>query len=125
MNTLLVVTAAIEAGAGLALSLMPSLAASLLLGSPLAAPSATVVGRLAGAALFTLGLACWQGRGEGVSRAAKTLVGAMMFYNAAAVVLLGYAKIGLALAGALLWPAILLHAAMAVWCLACIRNRWT
>ena len=123
MNNLLIATAAIEVGAGVALLLMTSVSASLLLGSPLASPSAMVVGRLAGVALLTLGIACWLGRGEGESHAANALVGAMMFYNAAAAVLLSYARIGLALAGVLLWPAILLHAAMTIWCFANLRDR--
>ncbi len=58
MKTLFTVTAAIEVGAGLALFGWPSVMAVLMLGSALDAPAALTVGRLAGAALLTLGLAC-------------------------------------------------------------------
>ena len=59
MKRLLIVTAVIELGAGLALVGLPSAAVALLLGSPLDAPAAVTLGRLAGAALFALGVACW------------------------------------------------------------------
>jgi hypothetical protein len=123
MKTLLIVSAAIEIAAGLALLLMPSLAAMLLLGSSLGTPTALVVGRLVGVALLALGVGCWLGCRDGESRVANPLVGAMFLYNAGAVALLTYARFGLALFGALLWPAILLHAAMTVWCATGFRNK--
>jgi hypothetical protein len=125
MKALLIVTAVIEVGAGLALLLLPSEAALLLFGSPLGTPSAVVVGRLAGVALLTLGVACWLGRSEGKSRTGNALVGAMLLYNAAAVALISYARIGLGIFAVLLWPAVLLHAVMAVWSVACLRSKRT
>jgi hypothetical protein len=122
MKTLLIVTAAIEVSAGLTLSLMPSLAASLLLGFPLGTPTASVIARLAGVALLALGVGCWLGHLDGGGRAAKALVGAMLFYNAGTVALLTYARFVLALFADLLWPAILLHAAMCIWCVTSLRN---
>jgi hypothetical protein len=59
LKTLLIVKAAVEGLACLALALFPSLLASLLLGSPLDTPVGTVIARMAGAALLTLGIACW------------------------------------------------------------------
>jgi len=123
MNPLLIVTALIEVAAGLALLLLPSQTAWLLFGSPLGTPAALVVGRLAGVALLTLGVACWLGRSEEESRTGNALVGAMLLYNAAAVALIFYARIGLGLFTRLLWPAALLHAVMATWCVACLRSR--
>jgi hypothetical protein len=85
MKPLLVVTAVIELGAGLALLGFPSAAVALLLGSSLAMPAAVTLRRLAGAALLALGLACWLARRDVQSRAARRLVAAMLLYNFAAV----------------------------------------
>jgi hypothetical protein len=122
MKALFVVTAVIEAGTGLALVGWPSLTVTLLLGGSLDTPAALTVGRVAGAALLSLGIACWLARNDGQSRAATGLIAAMLLYNTAAVSVLAYAGIGLGLSGIGLWPAVLLHAALAVWCLACLRT---
>jgi hypothetical protein len=121
MKNLQTVTALIEAGAGLALGCFPSAAVALLLGSPLDSPAAVILGRVAGAALLALGVACWLARGDAQSRAARGLVAAMVVYNFAAVALFVFAGIGLGLYGVALWPAVVLHAAMGVWCIACLR----
>ena len=125
MKALPIVTAVIEVGAGLALLGFPSAVAVLLLGTPLETSAALTVARVAGAGSLALGVACWLARGDMQSRAAIGLVVAMLLYNAAAVAVLAYAGIGLGLYGALLWPAIFLHAAMAVWCAACLLRRPT
>jgi hypothetical protein len=59
MKRLLTLTAIIEAGTGLALIAMPSIVVRLLLGSPLQTYDAVTLGRVAGAALLALGVACW------------------------------------------------------------------
>ena len=56
---LFVVTAVVEAGTGLALVLRPSVPVALLLGSPLSMTAEVTLGRIAGAAVLSLGLACW------------------------------------------------------------------
>ncbi len=120
MKTLHTVTALIEAGAGLALGCFPSAVVALLLGSPLDTPAAVTLGRLAGAALLTLGIACWLAHRDAESRAARGLIAAMVVYNSAAVALFAFAGIGLGLHGVALWPAALLHAGMTVWCIMCL-----
>ena len=122
MKNLLTVTAGIEAATGLALLGLPSLVVSLLLGGSLDTPAALVVARVTGAALLSLGVACWLARNDEKSRAAVGVVTAMLMYNVAAVAVLAYAGIGLGLSGIGLWPAVLLHAALAVWCIACLRT---
>jgi len=123
MKTLLIVTAVIEVATGLALLLTPSLPVSLLFGSSLDTSTALTVGRVAGAALLALGVACWLARHDGQSRAATGLVAAMVLYNTAAVAILASAGVGSGLVGVGLWPAVVLHAALAVWCIACLRSK--
>jgi hypothetical protein len=120
MKILLTATALIEVGAGVALECCPSFTMALLLGSGLDSPAAVILGRLTGAALLALGVACWLARGDTQSRAAKGLVAAMVVYNFAAVTLFTFAALGLGLHGVALWPAAVLHAGMTVWCIMCL-----
>ena len=116
MKLLLIIAAVVEAGAGLTLLLMPIAGTSALLGTPLDTPPGLVAARIAGAALVALAIACWQARnGEGGSPATG-VVEAMLFYNFAAAVVLVYAGIRLNLRSALLWPAIVLHLGLGIWC---------
>lgn len=112
-------TAIIEVGAGLALVTLPSVVTTMLLGATLDPPVALVVARVAGVVLVSLGLACWLARKEEHGRAASGLIAAMLLYNVATVVVL----VGSGLYGIGLWPVVLLHAALAVWCGACLRSR--
>jgi hypothetical protein len=121
MKTLLTVTAVLEAATGLALVARPSAPVALLLGSSLDTPAALTIGQVAGAALLSLGVACWLARNDGSSRAGSGVVAAMLLYNAAVVVVLARAGIAPGLSGIGLWPAVVLHLAMAAWCVACLR----
>jgi hypothetical protein len=114
-------TAVIEAGAGVALLSFPSDAAKLLLGSPLSAPDALTVARIGGMALLTLGAAFWLARGDARSRASKGLIAAMVLYNFGAAFILAVVGIGSRRVGKALWPAVVLHIAMAAWCIVSVR----
>ena len=122
MNRVLKLTAVIEVATGLGLMAVPSVLVRLLLGSPLDTSAAAMLGRVAGAALLALGVACWLARDDTQSRATRGLVVAMMIYNIAATAFLAFAGIGLGLHGVVLWPAVVLHAMMSVWCGACLRR---
>ena len=122
MRHLLTVTALAEAATGLALLVLPSLAGSILLGAPLDSPVGLVMARVGGAALFCIGMACWLARADPNSRAARGLLTALLLYNVAVAAVLVYAGTGLSLSGIGLWPAVAFHAAMTVWCIACLRT---
>ena len=121
-RTLLIVTALVETPIGLMLLVSPALVVAFLLGSSLDAPAALVVARIAGAALLSLGCACWLARNDGPNRAVPGLVAAMLLYNSVAGAVLANAGAGARLVGVLTWPAVALHAALAVWCIACLRS---
>ena len=123
VKTLLTITAAVEAATGVALAVAPGSVVLLLLGSPLESPAGQVISRVLAAALFSLGAACWLARDEAQSRTAAGLIAAMLLYNIAVVSLLVYARVGLGMSGIGFLPAVILHAALSVWCVACSRTR--
>ena len=116
MKLLLIIAAVIEAVAGLALLLIPTLAVSALLGAPLDTATGLIAARIAGAALAALAIACWQARNGERGSPATGVLEAMSFYNFAAGMVLVYAGIRLDLRSALLWSAIVLHFCLGVWC---------
>jgi len=122
MKRLLKLTAIIEAATGLGLMAVPAVVVRLLLASPLGTSAAVTLGRVAGAALLALGVACWLARDDTQSRAARGLVVAMLMYNLIATAVLAFAGVGLGLHGVALWPAVVLHAVMAIWCIVCLRR---
>jgi hypothetical protein len=122
MKTPHTVTAVIERGAGLALLSYPSATAVLLVGAPLVGSASLTVARVGGAGLFALGLACWLARSDTLSPTARGLVAAILLYDVLAAALLAFARIGLGLHGLALWPAVVVHAVMAVWCIAWLRR---
>jgi hypothetical protein len=113
-----VVTAVLEVGAGLALLIAPALAITLVFGSS-GTQAGVALGRLAGAALLSLGAACWSARHDGESAASRALVNGMLIYNAAVVALVLTGSLGPV--GPLLWGVALLHGGMALWCLWLLR----
>jgi len=75
VKALYTLTAVTEVVTGSALIWRPSAIMALLLGAPLNTPAAVALGRVAGVALFALGVACQLARPDAQSRAARGLVG--------------------------------------------------
>ena len=99
MKSVLLLAAVGEAATGVALLVVPSLVARLLLGEELAGV-AVAVARVAGIALIALAVACWPG---------KALMG-MFTYSAAVTLYLAYVGLVGVFIGILLWPAVVVHA---------------
>ena len=112
-----VVTAVMEVGAGLVLLVAPALVIRLLFGSS-EIQTGVAMGRLAGAALVSLGAACWWARHEG-SAASRGLMGGLLIYNAAVVALVLSATFGSL--GPPLWAVVFVHGVMAAWCVWSLR----
>ena len=123
MKALLTTLAVIEFGAGLGMLAIPSFVGEILLGSPFGTAIEPVIARVAGIALLALAVACWLLRNEGWSRATRGMVGAMLLYNGGGTGVLLYAGPGLGLYGTGFWPAVLVHAVMAVWCLVSLLSK--
>jgi hypothetical protein len=114
LKNLLTLTAIFEGITGIALIIVPGFVVSLLLGTVLNEPAGIFVSRLAGVALMTFGIICWLHRNN--LPGALGTVKALTFYNIAAAVLLLVAFIN-GCSGVALWPALLLHVGLAIWCL--------
>jgi hypothetical protein len=99
MKDWLVLAAVLEVATGAALLIVPSLVGQLLFGAELTGMAMTIA-RVAGIALFALGVACWPGTPR---------VG-MVTYGAAVTLYLSYVGVAGDSAGVLLWPAVILHA---------------
>jgi hypothetical protein len=112
----LALAAIIEAGTGLVLIADPERVVHLLLGVTVSG-AGTLLGRCFGIALLALGLACWPS-GRCAEREAPAFR-AMLSYNALIALYLGYLGSAGGLGGPLLWPAVALHAGVA------LRLLWT
>ena len=90
-------------------------------GQALISVPALLAGRIAGAAVVSLAMACWcaANAGGGVTGG---VVRAMLLYNSLMLALLLYARMGLGLLGIALWPAIIVHVLMAVWCVLGLKS---
>jgi len=116
MKLLLMIMAVLEGVVGLGLLLIPVLVVSALLNTPLDTPGGLIAARLAGAAIIGLAISCWQARDAERNGAALGIVSAMLFYNIAAAALLVYGGVRLGLQSIFIWPTIVLHSALALWC---------
>ena len=110
---LLVVSALMEIGAGLILLAAPAMAIDLVFDFP-GMDAGVVIGRVAGAALLSIGAACWLARHDGGSTTGRALVSGLLTYNVAIVALVVSSSLGSP--GPILWAIAALHGAMAIWC---------
>jgi hypothetical protein len=117
----LLVTALLETALGLCLLVVPVIPLAILLGLEPAATDTLFVGRVAGAALLAIGVASWIGRAD-TGSAQLGLLSGILVYNAAVTVLLVFAGTLLKMVGVLLWPTVVLHAVLVIWCVNCLRS---
>jgi hypothetical protein len=111
LTKILTFAAVVEIGTGLVLMIDPAIVIKLLLGIE-DSNVGMLLGRFFGVALLSLGVACWPGRHEPTTGLQSFR--AMLAYNA--LVALYLASLGTVghLDGLLLWPAVVLHAILAL-----------
>jgi hypothetical protein len=119
---LLIATALGEGGIGLLLLVWPPVPLALLLGVEQASPEGLVTARVAGAALVALAVACWLGRHDQDRPAQQGLLLGVLIYDLAVTGILAHAGWFWSLTGIALWPAVLLHGALAGWCVVCLTG---
>lgn len=111
LSKTLAFTAVVEFGTGLVLIIDPAIVIRLLLGVEF--PDAgTLLGRFFGISLVALAVACWPQR-QRVESLSPPLRGMLIYNVVIALYLAALGTIG-HLGGLLLWPAVALHAAVAV-----------
>ncbi len=122
MNRFFIVTAALEAAAGIALLFFPSETVTLILAYTLRSSTALGAAQAGGVVLFVLGLANWLAHYKEKSISAQIVLKVMLFYNIGIALFLGALTIRTGSAGPLLCPAILLHISMSIWCISCLKK---
>lgn len=116
IKILLTVTTILEGIVGIGLLVSPVLVASVLLNTPLDTAGGLFAARLGGAAIITVAICCWKARSFEIPKAAIGVVTAMLFYNFAAAAVLVYAGVRLGLQSKFIWPVIVVHVVLGLWC---------
>jgi len=96
----------------------------LLLGGEISGPSIPI-GRVTGVALLALDMARRSASYEGQNRASRGLATAMLLYKLGVVLILGMAGLWSQPAGVALWPVIVLHTVIGIWCVGSLRRNFT
>ncbi len=120
MQRLVAFTIAVEIGAALAALAAPAQLVQLLLGAPADAATRAVT-RCFGIALLALAAAWWPDRYA--SECAQWPFRGRLLYNGLIALFLAYLASGQHMSGPLLWPAILLHAAVSALLIVAWRAR--
>ena len=123
MKNLFIITGIFESLTGIFLLISPSLPVSILFDSPVDTTTGLLVGRVAGAALLSLGVACWLARNDEKSRAATGIIIAMLLYNITALAVLIYAGLIVHRSGMGLWPAVAIHVLLIAGCIISIKEK--
>jgi hypothetical protein len=111
-----------EIATGLGLLVLPDIVFAILLGLKSASVEAIFIARIAGAALVAIGVASWMAKSDAVNPTQFGLLAGILIYNTTASILLAYAGVFLKFNGVLLWPAVTIHAILAVWGFSCLRR---
>jgi hypothetical protein len=120
LRKLLTFTAIVEFGTGLVALIDPAILITLLLGLE-TSNAGTLLGRFFGIALISLSLACWPGRQE--NPPAFQPFRGILLYNAVVALYLAYLGAIAHIGGPLLWPAVALHAVVALLLIWARRDR--
>ena len=107
-------TAVLEGIAGIVLVVVPSLIVPILLNASLDDPIAVLFARLLGAALISISIACWLSK---THRQSSLMTIALIGYNSIASCVFVYAALVEEMAGPGLWPCVVLHVGLLIWCL--------
>ena len=116
MRLLLSVTAVVEGAAGIGLLVAPVLTISILLNTQLELPGGLFAARLCGAAILALSICCWKARAFESHEAAISVITAMLFYNLSAAAVLTYGVLSLGLHSLFIWPVMVAHVGLGMWC---------
>ena len=122
LRRILSFAAVVEVGTGLVLLIDPVIVVTLLLGAEVSG-AGIPLGRCFGIALLALGVACWPSR-QHPNRGSRAFR-AMLIYNVLIALYLAYLGTVGHLRGVLLWPAVTLHAVVALLLLQMWRARVT
>jgi hypothetical protein len=120
LSKILTFAAVVEIGTGVVLMIDPAIVIKLLLGIE-DSNVGTLLGRVLGVALLSLGVACWPGRTEPTSSLQSFR--AMLAYNALVALYLAFLATVGHLGGPLLWPAVVLHVILTLSLVWAPRNR--
>lgn len=121
-SELFIVTALFEVSVGLSLIFLSTTVIWLLLGVRNPSQEALIVGRILGGALISIGIACWLARYDRGSLSQRALTWELLLYNGGAFVLLAIAGSVMRMSGIALWPGVVFHMALALWCATSLRT---
>lgn len=112
----LTLTAIFECATAIALLAAPQTFILLLFEVELNEPMAILVAQIAGAALFTIAITCWQSRKFLNETSTRGLLQALLFYNIAVALLLVYSALNYSLISAGVILVAITHFLFAGWC---------
>ena len=121
LKELFLVTAVVEIATGLALLGLPAVVLASLLGIQAAVEETLVVSRIAGAALLAIGVTSALARDDAHTPAQRGVLVGILTYDVLVALLLVYGGLAVQMAGPALWPAVVLHTLLTIWCILCLR----